>query len=435
MSEGCSCYLAAYWFNMYTGGLTISNEDKLTLYLACSGENAWSDKIKDILITELDWRLVIGRIVHNRVVSSCYQSLRQLANTTQKNLVPQKILKRLRELNHPFIGYSIILHEETKIIFKSLKSAGIEFTPMKGILLAETVYPEKHLRFIRDIDLLFPSIAELQRAEALMPTLGYESVYSYDRETLLRKTRSVFAIECDMHRSLSFFHYFEYPSKIKSLWETASEKRVGGVKVRVMNAEHMLLVLCLHSFYDGCILLKDLCDVIQILRTQPRLDWQFIAQQLKEFPCAFGIPLRIIDEMLKDFFNVNFLPKTMYRALHNDNGMLSKINWNALKQELGTLQFPFYYGKFCPQNCIYCPRYLRDNVESTDTELELNKSTNNPMHKLKRVLLDYYFILTIVRKKQGIKHALKSLYQQSAGLLSWLLIVKQWHPRKKIESA
>ena len=392
----------------------MSFEDKLLLYLTCSSINEQLlHKIKDILSTGLDWNYVLGRAIHNKVFPTLYQHLRLLATTELRNLIPQSVLARARELNYSFIGYSIVLHEEVRKIFKSLKAGGIEFTPIKGVLLADTVYPKKHLRFFSDIDLLFPSVDEMRGVVEKLAKLGYNFVSSNARESVFRKHIHGISIDCDMHRSLSFFDFFEYPRAnilIEDLWRKSSKNRVGGVKAKVMSAEHMLLVLCLHSFHDGALSLIDLCDAIHILRKHPRLDWQFISRQLKEYPCALGIPMSIINGICADFLGVNLVPKTVFKALCDNNLIASRISWKSAKQSLGNLQYPVPYRKFC----LEC-------VDYTHCPLSLHLYFHRPRDYIRRCLLDFYCILTIVKERYGIKYASKCFYQECAGVLDFLV--------------
>ncbi|MFX0135844.1 MAG: nucleotidyltransferase family protein [Candidatus Hodarchaeota archaeon] len=388
----------------------MSNEEKLVMYVVCTSINERVlHKIKEILSTDLNWRFVLGRAIHHRVIPKFYQSLTLLTETELKNLIPNWVLEKVRELNYAFIGRNIVIQEEINKIFKSLKVRGIEFTPIKGVLLAETIYPKNYFRFLLDIDLLFPNDNEKIRAEEILVNLGYKLIWDAVSQSLFRKNGNIPPIFCDSHRFLTLFRYFEYP-KIDDLWKNMSEQKVGGVKVKVLSGEHMLLVLCLHSFKHKSFLLQDLCDAIQILRKYPNLDWQYILEQLEKYPCVFGIPLGIINVMFNYLFNENIMPKTAFKVLRYVNVITAKVGGISAKQTLENPEKLAPYEIFCPKcdNYIHCPIYFPDSN---------SKVKNGRLGFIKNMLLEYYYILTSIKRTHGIKYALKCFYQQSIGFL------------------
>lgn len=392
----------------------MSNEERLVLYVVCTSlDEMVLQKIKEVLSKDQNWRFILGRAIHHRVIPKFYQNLRLLTNTELKNLIPHWILEKVRELNYVFIGRSIVIQEEINTIFKSLKVRDIQFTPIKGALLAETFYPKKYLRFLTDIDLLFPNSNEKIRADEILVKLGYKLVKDSVKESNFRKNRNNLSIICDSHRLLTLFKYFEYP-KIEELWKNMSEEKVGGVKIKVLSGEHMLLILCLHSFQHKSFLLQDLCDAVQILRKFPNLDWQYILEQLDKYPCVLGIPLGIINVMFNYLFNKNIMPKTAFKVLRYVQVINAKVSGISAKQTLEDPEYLIPYEKFCPKcdSYTHCPRYFLDS----DKIVKQRK-----LRFIKNRLLEYYFILTSIKRTHGIKYALSCCYQESIGILGEVL--------------
>lgn len=391
----------------------MSLEDECILYLSCTSLNEQLlPRLKNILSCSLDWDYFIGKAIHHRVVPQLYPNMRILA-AELGDLISQMALEKMREVNHSFLGYSMTLNEEARKILKALKDEGIEFAPIKGLLLAETVYPERYLRFYRDIDLFFPNLDEMRRAEKEVVELGYDFVLSDARGSMFSKRKQEFSIVCDLHRSASFFNKFQYPDEIEELWTRSSVDNIGGVEVTIMSSEHMLLMLCLHSFYHGSFSLIDFADATHILGKKKSLDWQFISRLLKQYPCAFGIPMTIIDATYLDLFDREIMPRNVSKALSDLNPAIARTTQNPTERSLRRTQIPVPYRKLCLQcsHHKYCPLSLYINFSYTNFSPDKPQPLNQ---RVFRYLLEYYFILTAVREKYGIRYASRCLYEETA---------------------
>ena len=394
-------------------------EDKLLFYLVCIHENErLLPTVKHLLTQNLDWNYVIGKAIHNRIIPLLNHNLRIKDTRELAILIPSNILDKIQELNYTFTGHSLVFHEEAKIILKCLDEAAIEFTPIKGVLLDQNVYPKKHLRFFSDIDLLFPNSTEIKRAEQILLNLGFDHVFSNARESVFRKYRHGQSIHCDMHRSLTFFNFFEYP-KIGGFWRKTSEATVSGIKLEVMSPEYMIIVLCLHSFLHGSFSLLDLSDAIRILTKYSDFNWRFISKQLDEYPCSLGIPITVIKSIFNEYLDITIPLKTDNITLNNKKRFLSQINEEPVKQSLGDLQYPIPYNTLCKRCNDYgsCPisRFINERMK-------LQKLRTNRISDF--ILLEYYEILLILKmisKKYGFKYALKCLHQEFKGIFTYII--------------
>ncbi len=394
-------------------------EDKLLFYLVCIHENErLLPTVKHLLTQNLDWNYVIGKAIHNRIIPLLNHNLRIKDTKELTSLIPSNILDKIKELNYTFTGHSLVFHEEAKNILKCLDEATIEFTPIKGVLLDQNVYPKKYLRFFSDIDLLFPNSTEIKKAEQILLNLGFNHVFSNARESVFRKYRHGQSIHCDMHHSLTFFNFFEYP-KIGGFWRKTSEATVSGVKVKVMSPEYMLIVLCLHSFLHGSFSLLDLSDAICILTKYADFNWHFISKQLEEYPCSLGIPITIIKRILHEYLDIIIPLKTDSIKLNNKKRFLSQIGEEPVQQSLGDLQYPLPYNTLCKrckdERSCSISRFINERMK-------LQKLHTNRISDF--ILLEYYEILLIlqmIRKKYGFKYALKCLHQEFKGIFTYII--------------
>jgi hypothetical protein len=398
-------------------GFRMISEDRLLFSLVSLHYNGrFIPIIKDLLTQELDWNYVVGKAIHNRIIPIINHTLHILAPKELLPQIPQEVLNKIQELNYAFIGHTIVFHEEANKILESLDEASMKFMPIKGVLLDQTVYPNKHLRYFSDIDLLFQSHTELQRAESILLQLGYTFVFSNARETVYRKIRHDQSIHCDMHRSLTLFNFFEYPL-IRGLWSTASEALVSGVQVRIPSQEYQILILCLHSFLHGAFSLLDLSDAIHIFSKYPPIDWQFLSSQMQEYPCSLGLPLSLIAQIFDEYFdkpsphniNINF-PKRIKR-------LSSKVVEGSEQHSLGDLQYPIPYQIFCKQCNEFrsCPlfSYINERIRLQEEHTPRIRDF---------IPLGYYeflVIITMIRKKYGLLYALQCLGKELKGLFAY----------------
>jgi hypothetical protein len=303
----------------------------------------------------------------------------------------------------------MVLHEEVRKIFKSLKAGGINFTPIKGILLAETVYPEKHLRFFGDIDLLFPNRQEFEKAGKLLLNLGYHA-HPRAREPFgchFIKNQHGLSISCDLHHFLpGWSDFYPYPS-IPDIWDASLTKTIEGVPIPIMTPENMFLVLSLNSFRNSTFTLRDLCDAMELLKKFPRFDWSLIidyAQQepwrhvLLMFLCLFSYATEVLEE--------HPLPR----------GLLEKINRGFLNLPIDkNIQFPVPYIFLCRSygKLKHCPVVLREKVK---------KAQNLPKRIIRATLIYFWESILLFKFVRPIRTLLRCYYGLNKYYLSRSII-------------
>ncbi len=89
-----------------------------------------------------------------------------------KELPPEQ-RERLRERTIRYLAGWLVAWEEIGGVLDRWLAAGLTPVLLKGADLALRYYPEPHLRPISDLDVLFPSTAESERAFALLESAGF----------------------------------------------------------------------------------------------------------------------------------------------------------------------------------------------------------------------------------------------------------------------
>ena len=89
--------------------------------------------------------------------------------------IPQEVKAKLRQAYLKTVSRSMLLYDAFCEIAEALNKEGIQAVALKGIYLAEQLYPKIGLRQFSDIDLLF-RIEDAEKALAVFTRLGYTMV-------------------------------------------------------------------------------------------------------------------------------------------------------------------------------------------------------------------------------------------------------------------
>jgi len=395
----------------------MSNEDKLLLYLSCKEIDKNSlEKINHLFKKDLNWDYFIGKAIHNRVIPQLYINLRFYVGCNKDHLIPKMTIEKINRLYYSFIGSSIDVHKEATNLFQMLNKQNVIYAPIKGILLAETVYPDKLMRFFEDVDLLLPNQKELKKTKKILKNMGYER----SKEAVYLKRRHDMLFKFDMHSSFSIFYFFDYPPQLKDFWELSTIQEIGGVNINVMSGDYMLLLLCLHSFSNGSLSLRDLSDSIHILERYPAINWDFILQRTEDYPCAIGKPLQLLHLLITTIFDEPFIPEKFLNRFKKYFIPRVKISKELLEEHV----YPFPYLEICPD----CEKYAQCKLikyisfkEKIISNQAKQKNSSKMRNYMRLGLLEYDYIFTIILKKYGIKFALKSFIKENKGILFFIM--------------
>lgn len=393
----------------------MTREDRLVLYLTSPRQDARTrEGAVGLLHQPLDWELLFGRVVHHRLLPRFVRNLAALGPEGER-LVPESLRRRLQQHLYPFVAHDLILHDEIRRVFSALARHHVEFQPLKGALLARTVYPEPQARFFRDIDVLVRHSCDFPRVRQLVRALGYEFVEAFNREENYVKRRADLEVVLEIHRSLSLFRWFEFPPLFAGIWESVEARELEeGMAVPVMGAEYMILVLLNHAVFHGTLELKDLYDAAQILAHASEFSWRTVWREIQPFPCALGIPLVLLDHLARSYWDSHLVPAGMLsriRAVGTRRG----IDWAALEAGIAHLKFPFpFHG-----GCGACKRKkwcLLDFVRKTKTPPHHRTIVGKLAHFANQQLIQFRLICVVVRRSAGWKYAWRCLCQLLRGL-------------------
>jgi hypothetical protein len=240
--------------------------------------------IRRLMDAPLDWEYIIATSRAHEVYPLVYDNLKKFG----LDRVPahaQEGLIRLHKIN-AFRNQHMV--EELKLVLGALAHAGIPAIPLKGLVLANSLYGDINLRSSVDIDILVPP-QFAHRGMRELCAIGYtpwfprferESVNKYIESQLTRRT-PIGDCVADLHWAVLWDSRRDKRA-LDNLWQESFTDDIFGVKGVRMSPEWEFLVLVVHaarSHWRGIKWLSDIHDMCSL----SSMDWQRILEKAETF--------------------------------------------------------------------------------------------------------------------------------------------------------
>lgn len=228
---------------------------------------------------ELDWRRLFSLARMHMVEATVFRTVEATESC------PEEILSRWKGFADNALRVELLYDHERALILRQFDEAGIDYLPLKGILVKD-LYPRKGMRQFSDNDILFDK-KKRKWVKKIMQELGYqaEKQSSYSAHDVYLKP-PVFNFE--MHRAL--FNRSQEMAYFKEIWKRAVKEEGNCCAYRMTNEDFYLYSLAhlekhythggagLRFFADLWLLLGQRRDLDHIGRVVKELG-------LKEFEC------------------------------------------------------------------------------------------------------------------------------------------------------
>ena len=221
--------------------------------------------------------------------------------------VPGRLRERLRARFALHARSNLLLAGELVRILGRLEAAGITVLAYKGPVLAETLYGNLALREFSDLDILLEPQGVLRAQETLVG-VGYRASLELSARQQAAYLRSgcemAFvsrdgAIMVELHWRIAPRHFCAEPPASEFL-ARAQWGSVGGAQVRTLGPEDLLLALSLHAAKHLWHGLGWICDISELLRAFPALDWAAVEGRAQKLGLRrlLYLPLQLASELL-----------------------------------------------------------------------------------------------------------------------------------------
>lgn len=289
-----------------TRAIPLGSEAELLVLCARTGiTQDLAARIRHKLQEPLDWPKFLQMAECHGVEPLLYASLSKIA----PDLVTAERLIRLRQkvqvgglLNRSLAQELIKLCDEFSI-------RGVPMIPIKGATLATVAYGDLEFRDFTDLDLLVPE-SSVGEAQAVLTALGYEPRDVVDEQSdehddglhqVFVKRRSLCRV--DLQWVMAHQH-FAFRLDRPEFWARQVSVAFENRTVPGLASEDLLIVLCVHGSKHAWEQLKWVCDVAELLRAHPDLDWTSVLSSSSAWGCqrlvmmGLSIAQRLLDAPL-----------------------------------------------------------------------------------------------------------------------------------------
>ncbi|PSB55396.1 nucleotidyltransferase domain-containing protein [Chamaesiphon polymorphus] len=255
---------------------------EVELLLCCSHTHPSPEqvsRIQELVERPLDWNYIYDRANHHHILPLLD---RQLQNS-KPDAIPIEILERIRTNFNENFQRNLCLTAELIKLSQLFETQQVPMLTFKGPVLAQIAYGNLALRQFVDIDILVAE-ADVIGASKLLIDRGYEPQFKLtDRQLAISATlqneqwfwHEGKQICVDLHWSILPKHYSFTPDP-QTLWNKIDRVQFGDREIETLTPEHLLLFLCAHGAKHNWWRLYWICDIAELLRTHPDLDWEYI---------------------------------------------------------------------------------------------------------------------------------------------------------------
>ena len=261
--------------------LSDQRSPELQLLLSCTKLNRNDAELAETtrcLRSSIQWNSFADLAGHHSVGALVFRALAEEA------AAPHAIRDRLRELARQTALRNLKLIHELISLHELCRPHDVTLMPYKGPALSAIIYGDPCLRDTTDLDFLIhprdlPQLTRLLLDRGYVPEQGIPS--DPDSHYLSAVSECGFAqpvigIRIDAHWSIAPRH-LGISIDPEWFWIDAPEIDLNSVKMPAMRKEKLVLALCIHGTKHAWERLKWVCDLGNLLRANPELDWREIS--------------------------------------------------------------------------------------------------------------------------------------------------------------
>ncbi len=224
------------------------------------------------------WDEILGIALRHGVAPLLHRALQ---SNGALGRLPNPVRARLEEERRATALDNLRNYGQFRRVARALRERGVPVIALKGLHLAELVYRDISLRPMSDLDILVPR-SQVKQAVATLHGLdyGFDEDLSGAANAMLDTKYDVelahrhMDILLEVHWSLSEPPK-RYTAVLEDIWRSAVPARLGDADALVMSPEFVLLHVCVHLACHHVFVfrLSALCDIAEIVRVHPELDW------------------------------------------------------------------------------------------------------------------------------------------------------------------
>jgi hypothetical protein len=359
-----------------------------------------SERIQELLGQGIDWTYLTQRAIYHRVAPLVYQTLRQ----DFADRVRSPVIAEFQDISATVVRKNLFLLTRLVRLLEWLEAEGIEVIPYKGPALSVLAYGNFGLRQFGDLDILVRP-DQFRNAVDLLLSRGFHLGSKQLWELTLVDAADGASV--DIHQAITPPN-FPVKFDFHALHGRLHGIPVAGRTIKTFSPEDMLIVLCVQLAKDAwgtnILRLSKICDIAELLRSHPDLDWAFVLEETQRLGCEYILSFGL--SVSRELLDAD-VPALALRTLPRRS---FDILFDHIKDKLVNQNAPFHPGlltssrvhfmirerwrdKFAP-HLYYCKRAVLPN--------ELDYAFVN----LPGVLHPLYYLIRPVRllQKKTVSH-------------------------------
>jgi hypothetical protein len=339
---------------------------EVELLLRCARtcvDSEGAKRIGTLLQKNIDWAYLIETAKRHDVIPLLYFSLK----ATHPESVPKPILNQLQEFYLSNDLRNLLLTRELLRLLNLFREHGITSIPFKGPVIAASAYRNLSLRTFKDLDILVhkQDVLEIKR---LLISSGYRpetQMTDKQEKAHLKANRARGFVRddgkslVDIHWGVTLLRYFSFPTEDEHLWERLEPVSLAGAVVRSFPPEDLLQIICTHESRHRWQQLKGICDVAELIRNHPRLEWGQVLEQAGRLGNRRMLFLGLL--LARNLLGTS-LPEHVMQRIEADPAVKSLATWVCKRLFRETEVAP----RFSAQNYIFYFKVrerLRDKLQ------------------------------------------------------------------------
>lgn len=293
----------------------------------------------------VDWDYLLRLALRQKVLPLLYRHL----SASFADSAPQSFINRLRDHYYLHAAHNHLLAGELADTLRLFAAHDIQAVPFKGPTLAERLYQDVTLRSFGDLDILIRR-ADVSKASALLRREGYQSEHSLTprQEQAFLKIEGEHLFTHPQRRGPVDLHwefvpgYFSLKLDTEALWRRLKPITAGEFETLSLSSEDLLLLLSVHAAKEFWSCLVWLCDIAELTRIEPQLDWETLTRRAKAAGARrmLNVSLWLAHELLGAVVPANIIKSFEgNRALHKLALEVKQLLFQAEAQESGVARF------------------------------------------------------------------------------------------------
>jgi len=274
------------------------------LLLAVVRDSSSPSEIRALADSVSDWDELIDLAQQHCVLPMLYLRLADMEGS-----VPTSALTRVRREYDRIVLHNLANAAELIAVLKRFDREGVPAMPFKGVVLAASAYGDLLSRTGGDLDFLVRK-SDLACAAKVLQERGYEleTALLADGRPEVREVheykfrRRADGRELELRWKLDL-NWGRYGRDLGMdwVWPNHSTAMLAGSAVPSLNAEVLLLVLCMHGCKHYWSRLVWVCDVAKVIAASPEPDWAAVLAESKRqgLKRALGLGVLLAERMLQ----------------------------------------------------------------------------------------------------------------------------------------